>query len=343
MGICLLDSSTLSEWQEYVMNEGNCWLYHDAGWKQVVERAYGHKCYYFLATDDGKVTGILPLVEIRSRLFGNSLTSLPFLDSCGLAASDSGDAKMLLDSAIRLSKERDVDYLELRQEGKIDASFSLESRKAAFILPLELNETDQWNALCSERRNRVRKAQKSGLEVEFSRVSELPEFYKVWSANMRDLGSPPHSLLFFESVFKFFPQSAELLMVKHGHQYIGGAICLFSKTKVAVPWISSSRKHFRLCPNDLLYWGALKHAIEKNCSHFDFGRSTIDSGTSIYKSRWGAHSQPLFWYFKNIKNKGRQIPSMESPTYRRAAFIWQRMPVALTRLIGPPLRKKMTA
>jgi len=342
MEIYLLDGTTWPEWQDFVSTQQDCWLYHDAHWKQIVEQAYGHRCFYLLAKDSDGVAGILPLMEVRSRLFGSSLTSLPFLESSGLVAKNQDVVNALLDHAIQLAIERRVNYVELRQVGKIGTALDLDLRKTTYVLELQSNETDQWNALCSERRNRIRKAHKSGLEVEFDGNTALPEFYKIWTRNMRDLGSPPHSFSFFEKVVENFPMSTVLALVKHKQEYIGAAICLIAKNKMAIPWVSSSRKHFNLCPNDLLYWNAILHAIGKNCQYFDFGRSTIDSGTAIFKSRWGADPHQLFWYSKITKSTGRKIQAVESPICRLGSYFWQWLPVTLTRYVGPTLRKNMT-
>lgn len=331
------------DWQTYVSASPDCGIYHHIGWKRVIEEAYGHQTFYLMTRAGGRVTGVLPLVMTRSRIFGSALTSLPFLDFAGVVADDDRSAQVLLDSAVELGRTHAVDQVELRQVKPLTTELPTSTHKVLMTLELDDDEDTVWSSLSSERRNRVRRALKAGLSVEEADASRLDEFYDIWTRNMRDLGSPPHSKRFFERVLAGFSGSSSLLMVCHEGSYIGAALALFSDSTMALPWVSSLRSHFKLYPNNILYWEAMRIAVRKGISIFDFGRSTDGSGTYEFKQRWGAAPTPLHWHCVSLAN----TPEMPAPSggdsYQRAVEIWKRIPVPVTRWIGPALRKNITA
>jgi FemAB-related protein (PEP-CTERM system-associated) len=329
-------------WQEFCAARTQCGLYHHIAWKHVIEDAYGHRAYYLVARSNGNVSGILPLVAIRSRLFGRSLTSLPFVDFAGVVADDEASHAALLDKARELARQLGLDYVELRQTEVSAGQLQDSTHKVLMTLALESNEHDVWSKLTSERRNRVRRAQKSGLTVDTGGPRALSTFYDIWTRNMRDLGSPPHGLAFFAAILERFRDHCSILLVRHKDQYAGAALALFWKDTMSVPWVSSLREHFHLYPNNVLYWEAIRAAVGRGLKTFDFGRSSLGSGTFEFKQRWGAVARPLHWQFMPLSPKAVP-PSADLDRHRWAAEIWKNIPVPITRLIGPALRKNITA
>lgn len=343
----MLTSEILTEadhgaWQAFASTHVQCGLYHHLGWRAVIEGAYGHRAPYLLTKTDGRITGILPLVLVRSRVFGTSLTSLPFVDYGGIVADDAASQNALLEGARKLGRELGVEYIELRQLEPVAGDFETSTHKVLMTLDLDREEESAWKKLSSERRNRARRALKAGLSVEAAGAAELPIFYDIWTRNMRDLGSPPHSQLFFEKIIEQFAGHCSILLVRHEGQHIGAALALFWKDTFTVPWVSSLREHFRLYPNNILYWEAMRLAIQRGLGTFDFGRSSVGSGTYEFKQRWGAVATPLHWQFIPVSGNVRP-PVSESSKLRLAAEIWKKLPMPITRIIGPSLRKNITA
>ena len=106
-----------------------------------------------------------------------------------------------------------------------------------------------------------------------------------------------------------------------------------------IPWASSIREFNRLGVNMLLYWEALRLSIERGCRMFDFGRSTRDGGTYRFKAQWGAAPRPLHWHYW-LRRDG-ELPGLtpSNPKYRLAIAAWQRLPVWVSRLVGPSIVK----
>jgi len=343
VNVHVCDTSRCDYWNRFVNDNRHCWLYHRFEWKEVIEHAYGHECHYLFTQRDNAVTGILPLTLIRSRLFGSSLTSLPFLDFAGLVAVDEQSTQLLLSKALQIAEESNVDYIELRHIEKNTNGYQTDTSKVTLTMELGENEERLWKSLPSERRNRIRKAAKAGLTVDFRELPALPVFYKIWTENMRDLGSPAHSLAFFQKILEVLEPYSKIALVRFGKTYVGAAICLYYKGLMAVPWVSSLREFFNLYPNNILYWEAMRYALAHGCHNFDFGRSSVDSGTYKFKIRWGATPTPLYWEFKLLKDSERSLPTTYKRRLNFATSLWKRLPVGLTRWLGPKLRKNITA
>jgi FemAB-related protein (PEP-CTERM system-associated) len=214
--------------------------------------------------------------------------------------------------------------------------------KVNLVLELPGDPAILWRELNAKVRNQVRKAERSGLSVEFGGAEKLGEFYDIFAVNMRDLGSPVHAQGFFRAVFEAFGDKARVALVRKGAVPVGGLVALAFKDTLVVPWASSLREYFPMCANVLLYWETIRLACEEGFRRFDFGRSSRNSGTYRFKRQWGALEEPLYWYTIPIARSNYKRWS--SVDHRGASLVrlWKRLPVGFTRWLGPYVRKYLT-
>jgi FemAB-related protein (PEP-CTERM system-associated) len=327
------------EWDEYVANSELATAYHLYGWKNVIEKSFGHKTFYLMAKDGGKIRGVLPLVFMKSRMFGTFLCSLPFLNYGGISADNDKITLLLFEKAVDIAKKESVRHIEFRHVQKRGLDLPSKVHKVTMILNLPPNSENLWKKFRSEIRNRIRKAEKAGLKINKGDITHLDDFYRVFAINMRDLGTPVYSKTFFKNMLEEFPDSVRIFSVLLKHEVIGAGILVFFKDTLEMPWVSSMRKYFKLAPNNLLYWEAIKYACEKGLKYFDFGRSSWNSGTFTFKKRWGAQPKQLHWQY--WLRQGSELPEVnpDNPKYGTAIKIWQKLPVPITKLIGPRIVK----
>ena len=261
--IAVCDADEQHLWEAYVDSSPTATLCHRFHWQRIISKVYGHQSFYMMAQRDSRVCGIVPLFLVKSRLFGTSLTSMPFLDYGGICADDDATAQLLLDQAHRLMQEHGADWVELRQCESPSWTTSLRLDKASLILDISMGAEALWRSLKATVRNQVRKAVKSGLTASVGGAELLDEFYPVFAANMRDLGSPVHHRAFFAHIFAEFGTQARLVMVSDGRRAVGGLVALFFKDTIVVPWASSLRQYFPKCPNNLLYWEAIQYGCAR--------------------------------------------------------------------------------
>jgi serine/alanine adding enzyme len=328
--------SDVRTWNAFVASVPNATAYHQFEWKSVLEKSFGHKCYYLAAMDEsGRYRGILPLVHMRSRLFGNFLVSLPFLNYGGLLAQCSKATAVLLAEAERLRRSTGATHVELRHIVSSLDGLPTKQHKVTMILQLESDASGQWQKFNAKLRNQIRKEQKSHLTCQIVRLELLDAFYDVFARNMRDLGTPVYAKIFFRNILEAFPDTTNVLAVFHNDRVIAAGIAYWFRTVLEVPWASSVGDYKHLCPNNMLYWEAIRFALDRSLTKLDFGRSTPNEGTYRFKQQWGAVPVQLNWQY--LKDEIEDLPDL-SPTnskYRAAIRVWQRLPISVTRILGP--------
>lgn len=323
------------EWRSFVEAAYDATTYHQFGWKTVLTKSFGHRCHYLAAIDDkGEWQGVLPLVHMRSILFGNFLVSIPF-NYGGLICKGHEPLDLLLNEAERIRHSCGAVYVELRHMAHSFEGLPTSQHKVTMILDLAEHIDDQWKAFNPKLRNQIRKAEKSGLRAVIGHLDLLNEFYKVFARNMRDLGTPVYAKIFFRNVLETFPATTKIITVYYEKQIIAAGIASWFKDTMEMPWASSIRDYNTLCPNNMLYWEAIRFAIQQGFRKFDFGRSVPNEGTYNFKKQWGAQPVQLYWQY--LMDKGSKIPELNSsnPKYQAAIRIWKKLPIPITKMLGP--------
>ena len=321
------------------------------------------------------VVGIFPLVHLKHFFFGNSLISIPFFDLGGILADDEETEKALLSEAIKLARDLKAEKIELRHieplswlahssqltaNGKKDIPISYElslpretrsmfhwgtigcftrSHKVRMLLNLPESSEILMKSFKAKLRSQIKKPLKEGLKYKVGGVELLDDFYKVFSINMRDLGSPVHSQKLMRIVFEEFPKESRIVMVYKDDQPIACSLIVGFKDTLENPWASALREYSRLSPNMLLYWTMLEYACDNGLKYFDFGRSSPDEGTYKFKEQWGAKPTPLHWHYISLDGQSIGEETSEKSKFEKAIRYWQKIPVPITKIIGPMIRK----
>jgi FemAB-related protein (PEP-CTERM system-associated) len=224
----------------------------------------------------------------------------------------------------------------------------LEARrhKVGMVLELASSAEGQWLALDRKLRNQVRKAEKSGLTFAHGGVDLLNGFYDVFARNMRDLDTPVYSVRWFREILEAFPNASRIFTVRAGERTVAASFLFWRGTTeqgpmrggtIEVPWASALREFNPQCANVYLYWQMVRFAIERGFSRFDFGRSTPGEGPFHFKKQWGAEPFELVWEYWTANGGPLPDLSPKNPKFERAIAVWQRLPVGLTRLLGPSI------
>jgi FemAB-related protein (PEP-CTERM system-associated) len=343
----IVQAAEAGAWDAFVRSHPQGTLYHLFAWKQVVEKTYGHPTHYLAAFKQtcsgdirtGAVSGILPLVHLNHFLFGNSLVSIPFFDMGGVLADDSESERELIAAAIRLGQELKIENIELRHPRRIPGPWPSNTNKVRMLLDLPNSADDLMKGFKAKLRSQIKKAVRGGLRAEIGGSELLDDFYEVFLVNMRDLGSPVHAKRLMQNVLKHFPNEARVVIVRHNGQAIAGSIVVGFKDVLENPWASALRRFSHLNANMLLYWTMLEYACENGFKKFDFGRSTPDEGTYKFKAQWGAKPEPLNWVNISLNGDKSKNSIKEDSKFQLASRIWKRLPVPVTRVLGPRIRK----
>ena len=324
----------LRGWNSFIEALPEATLAHAGSWLSVIPRALGHEDRSLIAERAGEVCGILPMMLLSHWLLGTFHVSLPWLDYGGIIARDPETCQHLLQAAIAQAKLDGASFIELRSVDTLQPDLPTRDDKVKLLL--QLGETDGvWRRMDPKVRNQVRKATRSGLSCEFGQEELLGDFYQVFSQNMRDLGTPVWGIELFHTILAAFPKESEIAVVRQGNNPIAAGVTIAFRDTVAMPSASALRKFRPLCPNNLLYWEVIKRACEKGYRQFDFGRSTVGSGTCHFKRQWGPRVERLPWQYVLLKRKDIPRLNPSNPRLRLCIELWKRMPVGLATWLGP--------
>lgn len=336
------DEKLYAGWDEYVNKTASAGIYHLSGWKNLIEELFGHKTLYLYSTDRaGEINGVLPVVRLKSGLFGNYGVSMPYFNYGGVVAESEEIERALLEEACEAMQPLGVSHLEFRHTSERESSWPVRRDKVAMILELPDKEETLWKALGSKLRSQIKRPRRENPQVTLGGPELLDDFYRVFAINMRDLGTPVYSKDFFRWILQAFPTAGRIIIVYLHGKPVGGAFLLGFRDVLEIPWASTLKEVNRLSVNMLLYWEVLRFAINTGYKRFDFGRCTRGSGTYRFKSQWGANEKQLYWHY--WLRDGSKLPGLnpDNPKFRLAISVWQRLPLFVANLLGPPIVKNL--
>ncbi|MDO4574405.1 MAG: FemAB family PEP-CTERM system-associated protein [Planctomycetia bacterium] len=313
-----------------------------ACWNGIVAKAFRQTVYTVEAWDGDRLAGVLPLVFMHSPLFGKHLISLPYLNVGGCFVPEGPQQAeidaALIDEATTLADRLDVKYLELRNEREIHHPRLTFERRSKVLMRRALPETAEalWKAIGPKVRNQVRKGEKANLSVQWGGRELLNPFYDVFAATMRHVGTPVYSKKLFAEILEKLPENAEICVVSMASgQPVAAALLLHGKQITEVPTAGALLFSHAFCANMFLYWNLLKHTVEtRHSRYFDFGRSSVGGNTWRFKKQWGAVEFPTVWKYY-VRRGGMDDVRPDNASYGILIQIWKKLPLWLTRLLGP--------
>ena len=329
-------------WNSFVLAQPQATLYHHAAWATVLADGASHRPYFLSAFEGADVVRVLPLSLVESKLFGRFLVSLPHYLG-GVCAATPQATTALLDYACVLARKLGVDTLELRGNAPLadleHLPFQLDSRKASFLVDLTPGEEILWTGLRKQNRNRIRKGQQVGLCLELGH-QYLTDFWQIFSANTHALGSPTFSQGFFAEILTAFGEDAQILLARQGSRAVAAKLVVKFKGTLTMLWGATLPREKADGTNYFLTWETIRYALAHGCTTLDMGRSTIDSGPYQFKAHWGGQELVHHWYTYQVKGPVAELRA-ESPRFRLARRTWRKLPLPLTRKLGPWLARQI--
>lgn len=312
---------------------------HHPAWIRAIAQGLSHTPLILVhKTPAGRINGVLPLMLVKSLLFGRFLTSLPYVNTGGVWCEEATAAAALIDHGCALADQHNVRFLELRHEQPVPHAQLNAERSDKLHMRLELPATDEEfeQSMKSKLRSQIKKSNQHGLVARWGRHDLLNDFYRVFAVNMRDLGTPVFSKRLFREILNEFSADAELCVLYLASRPIAGGLLVHSQGITEVPSASCLRQFNYTNANMWMYRQLLRRAIERGSRLFDFGRSSEGSGTFKFKAQWGAVPSPAVWQYYVRRGTAEEMRP-DSSGNQRLIQIWKKLPVPLTKLIGPAI------
>jgi FemAB-related protein (PEP-CTERM system-associated) len=335
--VTILEDDTAS-WDEFVRETEHGTFCHLSEWRRIMSDVLGHECVYLIAEDGaGRRYGCLPLVRVKSRLFGHYLVSMPFLNYGGPIGTPAAQVA-LTRQAVTEAKRSKADLLELRARHFVPTDLHVSDRKITVVMDLPgSREQLLQETIPSSRRRQIRRATREGFEARFG-PDQAEAFYEVFTRNMRTLGTPVLPREFFVEIGKGFAEHLVFGVVYREKTPLASGCGFVWRNEFELTWVASLREYDRLYPNMLLYSSFMEEAIDRGVGIFNFGRCTPGGPTHKFKHQWGGADFLLPWPQWSPRGV-TATPTPDRPRYRLAVAVWKRLPIRLTNRLGPRLSR----
>jgi serine/alanine adding enzyme len=322
-----------AEWNAFARAQVGYTHFHRHEWRDVMADVFGHECIYLAARDGhGTLQGVLPLVRVKSVVFGHYIVSMPFLNYGGPLGTAAG-ITAVVDEAVALGRRDKVKLLEMRSRVALAVDLPVSHRKITVLLDLAPTSEAAFKRFDAKLRSQVRRPQKEGVTVTFGR-DQVEPFFHVFARHMRDLGTPTQSKRLFAAIAETFPDDAWFACAYLRGQPVAAGCGFLFGDEFELTWASSLREYNRESPNMLLYWALMERAIAGGVKTFNFGRCTPGSGTYKFKMQWGGREEPLWWYDLS-RDEHAKTPSPDDGAFSWGPRVWRRLPLPVATALGP--------
>jgi FemAB-related protein (PEP-CTERM system-associated) len=329
----------MNRWDEFVRSNACGTFFHLSAWKSLIEAELGHKAHYLLCEANGLIEGVLPIVHIKSRLFGNSLISIPFLVYGGAVTSSAVALDELLAAAKSLADELGVDYLELRNREPLPGDWHTKSTYVTFRKKLDPDPEENLKAIPRKQRAMIRKGINAGLIAEEDQ--DVKRLYRAMLECKRNLGTPFFGESWLRAIKQAFKDDAEIITVVKDERTVC-SVMSFRYGDEVLPYYGGGGVLARdLKGNDFMYWEVMKRACVNGIQVFDYGRSTVNTGAYRFKKHWGFEPQPLHYQYHFVKC--REVPNLNpsNPRYEFLIRRWRQLPLAVAGVLGPRIAARL--
>lgn len=314
-------------------------FYHLWQWRDINRASFGHTTISLAARRYGTIVGLLPLVQLEHKLFGRILCSMPFVNFGGACGVDRETREALVHAAMAVADEQHADYLELRCPHAMKLGLPVLTHKISMTISLAPDPATLWEKFTHSHRKNIRRAYKNELSVISGGLDRLPAFYRVMEEAWRSHGTPLYSQDYFANVLTTLGNRARVFICLHRTRPVAAALTGYFNGAVEGLWAGGVPEARALNANYVLYWEMIRDACTRGDRTFHLGRSTAQSGSEEFKSRWNAQATPLYWYY--FRPGGGELPRLNvtNPKYQLAIRAWRHMPLWCTRRIGPPIAR----
>ena len=328
------DTATAARWDAFVLACPQATFFHRAGWQSVIGQVFKHPTYFLYAETDGQISGVLPLAQVKSLLFGHALVSLPFVAYGGVASSDAAAAAALEAEAQKIAQTLGVEHLELRHIERHHDDWPLQDLYVTFRKQIRPDDEANMLAIPRKQRAMVRKGIKHGLRSEIDPGVE--RFFALFAENVHRHGTPAMPKRWFQALRDTFGDDCEVLtVVGPDGRPLSSVMSFYFRGEVLAYYAGDDESARHLAANDFKYWELMRRACARGCTVFDYGRSKVGTGQFAFKKNWGFEPTPLHYEYRLYKRDAVPQNNPNNPKYKLMIEGWRRLPIGVANWLGP--------
>jgi len=237
------------QWDDYVKQHPDGTLYHTLAWKNIVEKEFNKKTHYLYVEDQKEIIAVLPIVNFKSRIFGEFMVSFPYVNYGGMLYSSVQSKQLLLDEAEKILSSSSSEFIELRTMQKKEFELPVKSKKVTYYLSLPDDEEALMKQFRAKLRSQIRRPMKEGMYAKTFNQDGLDYFYDIFAVKMRELGTPVYAKTFFQTIMNELPDNTKIIIIfSKEHIPVAAAFLIFYKGTMEIPWAATLRKYDKLSP-----------------------------------------------------------------------------------------------
>jgi len=339
VSVRVLTSEDYARWDAFVFACPEATFFHRADWRDIIESVFRHRTFFLMAEADGEIVGVLPLAEVKSRLFGHALTSLPFCVYGGAVGSGAAVAALEAE-AERIALQCGVQHLEYRNLHERHTDWPRQELYVTFRKAIDPDVEANMKAIPRKQRAMVRKGISNGLVSHVD--TTVDRFFALYADNVLRHGTPALPKRFFETLKRTFGNDCEVLTVTTADDKPLSSVLSFYFRDEVLPYYAGDDVEARtLAANDFKYWELMRRACERGYRVFDYGRSKIGTGPYSFKKNWGFEPTPLSYEYRLYKREEVPQNNPMNPKYRAFIAMWRRLPLSVANALGPHIVRNL--
>jgi FemAB-related protein (PEP-CTERM system-associated) len=328
------DASQVARWEAFVAVAPAATFFHRAGWQTLLREVFRHRALFLYAERAGAIVGILPLAQVKSLLFGNSLVAMPFAVYGGVVSDDAEAVAALEAEAERLARQLGAAHLEYRNIEARHADWPTQDLYVTFRKEIQPEEDANMQAIPRKQRAMVRKSIKNGLRGEID--GNADRFFALYADNVHRHGTPAMPKRYFEALLREFGKDCEVLTIVDAEGTPVSSVMSFYFRDEVLPYYAGDAVAAReLAANDFKYWELMRRACQRGLRVFDYGRSKVGTGSYSFKKNWGFEPRPLHYEYRLYQRDAIPQNNPNNPKYKLLIETWRRMPIGLANFLGP--------
>jgi FemAB-related protein (PEP-CTERM system-associated) len=334
MTIIECDDSHAARWDAYVATSPTGSFYHRWAWRAINRAELGHRTFSLAAMEGDAIVGVFPIVQVKTRLFGNILCSMPFVNYGGPSASTPAIEEALLEAAAQLTERKRADYLEVRSRQPLAQPWPTSTHKVSLAIDLQRDPEILFKAFTTKHRQEIRRAYKNDFTARFGGAELLDDFYAVLSESWHAHGTPLYQKKYFQRIVSTFGKDVRIGVVYAGGDPAAGALDGLHNGTVEGMWLGSKAEYRNRLVGYVLYWELIKNACEDGFNRFHLGRSTVESSSESFKKKWNADADQLYWSYALRTLTTLPELNVTSRKFQLAIKVWQKSPAWFVGTIG---------
>jgi FemAB-related protein (PEP-CTERM system-associated) len=328
------DHDVAARWDSFVTRSTTGTFFHRSGWQHILHEVFGHDTIFLYVENDGEIEGILPLAHVKSYLFGNAITSLPFAVYGGVVASSDLAAVALEEEAVRIAVARKVEHVEFRNTVQRHPDWPSQELYVTFRKEILPDEEANMLAIPRKQRAMVRKGIKNGLVSSVDRDAKV--FFALYADNVHRHGTPALPRRYFDMLMETFGGDCEIQTVYSPEGRALSSVLSFYFRDEILPYYAGDDTSARdLAANDFKYWELMRRACIKGIRVFDYGRSKQGTGSYSFKRNWGFEPIQLHYEYKLLSRSAIPQNNPSNAKYQFLIKTWRRLPIGFANWLGP--------